>query len=117
HDAVDGRLRDLGERARPRVLRDVEHLELDRGAQLCGQLRRDGAAEALVRTLDAALLLARELVRAREVDLAHAPGPARLRPRVLLERLALARARDELFDLVLGQNLGHAAALASSLAV
>ena len=60
---------------------EVDHLELQRRAQLGRQARGRGAAEGLHGALDAALLVGRELRRAREVDRAARGACARGRRR------------------------------------
>ena len=91
-----------GVRVGPRQLRGGQDLELQRHAQLGGQTRRRGAAERLQRAAEAALLLGRELRRAREVDRAHAAAP--LRRRLLLGQPAVTRGVDQRGDRVLAQN-------------
>ena len=67
---------------RPGQLVDAQHLQLDRGQQLGRQALAGGPAEALVRALEAPLLVLGELARPREVDVAHAPRAALAAPAV-----------------------------------
>src|SRR5262245_50547691 len=105
-DAVQRRLRHLGEGSRPGLLGDVDDLELDGRAELGRELRAGRAAERLVPAFDPALLLGGELGRTREVDLADALGAPRRRVRGARHLTALGRL-DERGDLVVGEDFAH----------
>ena len=108
---LDGRVdragRHVGERGRPGQLRDVDHLELELDAHLGREARARRAAERLVRALDPALLVLRELGRPREVDVADALRAARATLLALLDEAAVLRRLDEGGDLVGGEDLAH----------
>ena len=106
---ADRGLRDPADCARPRQLVEAQDLELDRRQKLGRQALAGGPAEALVCALEPPLLIMGELARPREVDVAHAPGAA-LRPAGLrLLGLALLGGLDERGDLIVREDVVHAA--------